>query len=46
MDLTFVKPPLKLKQLIALAVIAYVLAVAIRLGEVPKWDSPDYKIDG
>ena len=46
MDLTFAKPPLKIKQLIALAVIAYVLAVAIRLGEIPKWGSPDYKIDG
>ena len=46
MDLTFAKPPLKFKQLIALAVIAYILAVAIRLGETPKWDSPDYKIDG
>ncbi len=46
MDLTFAKPPLKLKQLIVLAVIAYALAVGIRLGEVPKWDSPDYQIDG
>ena len=46
MDLTFAKPPLKLKQLIVLALVAYVLAVSIRLGEAPKWDSPDYKIDG
>lgn len=46
MDLIFAKPPLKLKQLIVLALVAYVLAVSIRLGEVPKWDSPDYKIDG
>lgn len=46
MDLAFAKPPLRIKQLLVLALIAYILAVAIRLGEVPKWDSPDYKIDG
>ena len=46
MDLTFAKPPLNVKQVIVLAIIAYLLAVAIRLGEAPKWDSPDYQIDG
>ena len=46
MDLAFAKPSLKLKQVLVLALLAYILAVAIRLGEAPRWDSPDYKIDG
>ena len=46
MDLSFAKPPLKIKQLLALAAIAYFLAVALRLHEAPRWDSENYKVNG